>query len=317
LVVLGLALALPSAATARSLRGSVSFSGFNGRFRGWNVFVFGTVGTTGARSDDFTLSLSKSRTRRVGESHDWALDLPPGTVKLNRSRASIAVSHSLGARGRISFRLSGRPRRTGSGCNRRNEITGSLRGNIRIVAGGGFRTIRVRRLRGQASDSSAPNCGGGGICAVNQTSVGSTSPFDATRRRLSFSATTERVGRRPRQTFETFTVDDPTAGTPFSSIRHDLAATVKRSSFFVDATLLNAAVRAPGGPLSGRLTASASGKPNTFTEKCGKHHERLTNRDGMLTGGRVTARFSGLGKVAFDATTVGTGVFFDALRPAR
>jgi hypothetical protein len=309
-VVLGVGV-LPPAAMARSLRGAVGFSGFGAKFRGWNVFVFGTVGTRGGRSDDFSISLSKSRTRRVGESHTWSLNLPARTVRLNRSRASIAVNDGLGARGRISFRLSGRPRPAGSGCNRHSQLSGTLRGNIRIKAGGAFRTIRIRRLRGQAFDSGSGNCGGnGGICGVSQTTLGSSGPADATRRFLSFSATTQRVGRRPRRTFETFTVSDPTAGTPFSSI-------VKRSSFFTDPTLLNAAVRAPGGPLSGRLTASASGKPTTVTEKCGKHHERLINRDGMLTGGRVTATFASLGKVAFDATTMGTSVFFDALRPAR
>jgi hypothetical protein len=315
-VVLGL-VALPPAAIARSLRGSVGFSGFNGKFRGWNVFVFGTVGTAGERSDDFSISLSKARTRRVSESHEWSLNLPARTVRLNRSLASIAVNYGLGARGRISFRLSGRPHRAGSGCNRHSQLSGTLRGNIRVKVGGAFRTLRVRRLRGPAFDSGSGNCGGGGgVCGVSQTTLGSSGPSDATRRSLSFSATTQRVGRRPRQTFETFSVSDPTAGTPFSSIHHDLSANVKRSSFTTDATLLNAAVRAPGAPLSGRLTASGSGTPTTFTEKCGKRHERLINRDGMLTGGRVTARFSAGGKVAFDATTMGTSVFFDAFRPA-
>ena len=63
-------------------------------------------------------------------------------------------------------------------------------------------------------------------------------------------------------------------------------------------------VRAPGGPLRGRLTVAASGPRDTFTETCNGHRRHVTSQPVVVSGGSVQARFDSIGTVEFGAPTL-------------
>jgi hypothetical protein len=142
---------------ARSLKGQLSFDAFGARSHGYDAFVFGTLGSTDPNvPDTVEIELSKRR-GSIDENHAWSLELPAGSERINRSRASVAVDARLGAWGRISFGLSGLPRRARTVCGRRGAaVVGPLKGVIRIETHRGFfRTLALRHLRGQVLDQRA------------------------------------------------------------------------------------------------------------------------------------------------------------------
>jgi hypothetical protein len=298
------ALAVPPHAMARSLKGQVSFDGFGAKVHGYQVAVFGTVGTASAGSDTLTIELSKT-SGRVTQRHSWDLNLAAGTVKLNRSRPSIVVNQSLGASGGVNFRIGGTLRRGSRECRTHPSLlTGRLRGIIRIRVGDRFfKTITIRRMRvfGQDLPRGFLDCGGNGrSCFSTSRTLFGSSPGDTAIRRLDVDVSTEVVNHK-RQTFESFSVDDPSAGTAFSSIRHTLSATVRRSLFTANPALTAATVRAPGGRIRGSMSFAASGEPGTGSDTCRNRTRPLVFQPVQLTAGGVTARFDSIGAIPFGA----------------
>src|SRR5690348_2815949 len=202
-VVLALLLAaLPPAAMARSLTGTVLLEG-SARIHGYKALVGGDFN---GRRGDLDVTLSKT-SGGLTQSHLWTVDLRKSAFKLNRSRASIVVKKSLGARGLISFHFSARPRRVGSGCGVHARGEGTLRGTIRIKVGDRyFKTIVIRRLKATVEDSGSCVPGSGASFCPTGLSLSATSSGDpGPVRPLDIE-----VSPQGKRLLESFFIDEPT-----------------------------------------------------------------------------------------------------------
>jgi alpha-tubulin suppressor-like RCC1 family protein len=276
------------------LRGAIDLALHGGTVHGYRASLGGQVGTPGTSSDLLTLALTKT-IGGITQSHAWTVKLAAGEITIDRSKASIVVNDPLGTGtngGQLHFTFTGRPRSKNVPCGYNHVAVGTLHGTIRISVGDHFfKTITLTRMTGNASTYSkvclAP-------CPRDYFAQGS-GRYSPSKPLIGLEAAT-RAGPRdpPRVDVSVF---DPTAGTPFEQITHELEAV---GNFYSSSpNLTSATVSTPGGVLSGRLRLRDSGPRRTTGEVgCRGGHARVTSRSAMVTSGRITAMFDSIGKVS-------------------
>ncbi len=289
-------------ARAGSLKGVIGLNFTGGRVHGYRVSLGGAVGTPGASQDVLSLVLTKT-TGGLAQSHSWGVKLAAGEININRSKASIVVDDPLGpggADGELNFTFSGPPHLQSLkrlfGCNsKHNVIYGTLTGTIRIKVGDHFfKTITVTRMTGWAVDTYTTN-----VCLAPCPSpyyiVDGSGPFSLTKPVAYLEAGSPGGKRRPSTV--AVSVFDPTVGTPFLEINHELGAEAPKSFVSSNPNLTRAQVKTPGGVLSGSLSLKSSGPLHKLAPSvCKGGHYPETFRYAKVTKGRITATFDSIGK---------------------
>jgi hypothetical protein len=284
------------------MKGVIGLNFSGGLVHGYRVSLGGEVGTPGTSLDTLSLTLTKT-TRGLAQTHSWDVKLAAGEVNINRSKASIVVDDPLGpggADGEFNFTFSGPPHLRSLkqlfGCNfKHNAIYGTLTGTIRIKVGDRFfKTITVTRLTGWAVDTYTTN-----VCLAACPSpyyiVDGSGPFSLTKPVAYLEAAGQ--GGKPKRYTVVVSVFDPTAGTPFIEINHEIGATAAKPFVRSNPNLTSAQVSTPGGVLSGSLSLKSSGGRRKYVaERCKGGHASATSRYATVTKGTITARFDSIGQ---------------------
>jgi hypothetical protein len=284
------------AAAAAPLKGVVQLNALGPTVHGYRTHLNMNVGYPAGSfsSDSVQITLVKDA-GPIEQSHAWSLSLAPADVKLDRSKGTITVRHSLGARGAIDFSFTPRRRRRMSTCpTKHNLVDGKLKGTITIKVGDRFfRTITIRRMTGTALDN-ATGAGCRAPCPRRHDFVQGTLPYNVSKSNVSFGAAARASRRDPPHVY--VSVFDPTAGSPFGSVSHVLYAKGPKRFFSSNAALTRATVRTPGGALSGTLSFASTGKLRKVgSVGCKGGPSPVANRPAKVTAGTITARFDSIG----------------------
>jgi hypothetical protein len=296
----------PHTAAAAPLKGVVQLNALGPKVHGYRTHLNTNVGYPAGSlsSDSLQVTLVKDA-GAIEQSHAWVLSLTPRDVKLDRSKGTITVRHSLGARGAINFSFTPRRHRRMSTCPTKHRlIDGTLKGTITIKVGDRFfKTITIRRMTGTVLDN-ATGAGCPAPCPRRYDFVGGTPPYDVSRPNVSFGAAARASRRDPPHVY--VSVFDPTAGSPFGSVSHVLYAKGPRRFFSSNAALTRATVRTPGGALSGTLSFASTGKLRKVgAVGCKGGPRRVASRPAKVTAGTITARFDSIGTYRVDTNLNG------------
>ena len=289
---------------AGSLNGVIGLIFTGGLVHGYRVSLGGEVGTPGTSLDTLSLALSKT-TGGLTQSDSWDVKLAAGEININRSKASIVVDDPLGpsgADGEFNFTISAPPHQQTLkklfGCSsKHNAIYGALTGTIRIKVGDQFfKTITVTRMTGWAVDTYTTNvCLA--PCPSPYYSVEGSGPYSLTKPVAYLEAAGE-GGKQERYTV-TVSVFDPTVGTPFVQINHEIGGVAATSFVRSNPNLTSAQVSTPGGVLSGSLSLESSGGLRKFAgERCSGGDTQTTSRNATVTKGTITATFDSIGQIS-------------------
>src|SRR5262249_46280631 len=118
------------------------------------------------------------------------------------------------------------------------------------------------------------------------------------------------VGRGPGLPGEVVSVSEPTSGSAFDLIEHQITVVRRRAFFRPSANLGRASLTTPGRILTGKLSIRASGALRRGPAlTCHGHHYKSINRSARIISGRVVADFDSIGKWVFgrNLTVVGMG----------
>jgi hypothetical protein len=295
---------------SNSLNDAIAFALVGGKVDGYTGSISGVVGIS--TGDNLAFALEK-RTGPVDQQHTWSVKLAPREIKINRSKASITVNHPLGpggADGGFHFTVTGRPHRVPACLGEHHVLKVTLTGTIRLKVGDHFfKTVTVTRMTGSASDTPSPPAIGCPAlpCASGSYGISDPVPVSPSKPVLYVDASTQASGGGPVTSTLIFGVDEPTAGTPFTSITHSMIAGETRPRVASNPNLTSATVSTPGGELAGSLSLQSSGGLSMAPPLvCRGGRDQLITRPATVTAGRITARFDSIGKIFFD-TDLNTG----------
>ena len=281
------------------LRGLVTLNALGGKTHGYTKGVGASFGTAAGAGAD--LSLVKTRLARplLTETDSWAIRLQPGEFALNRSKVWIEVIAPLGHYGQIDFTFTGKPRRRSLPCGQTQTVAqGTLQGKILIRTGERFfKTVTVRRMNATVMDTPTPAtavCPQ--VCAQPDYAVSADGPFRTGAASLGLYSEALGAGRFSS---ESFLVKDPTIGTPFSLIEHQIGIVRRRPFFTANPSLRGVTLTTPGGLITGALSVRGSTPLTNVSSTCKGHRYRSFGRGARVSGGKIMVRFNSIGAQVF------------------
>jgi hypothetical protein len=189
-----------------------------------------------------------------------------------------------------------------------DAATGTLRGLIRIRTGERFfKTVTIRRMKATVQDTATrqTRCHHE-TCPQPESTLAAGYPFGSGSH-LELTAITP-IGRGPGLASEVVSVIEPTFGSAFDLIEHQITVVRRRAFLRPSRNLGRASLTTPGSILTGDLSIRASGALRRGPGwTCHGHRYKSFNRSARIVNGRVVAAFDSIGKWVFgrNLTVVG------------